>query len=118
MQDYGALLWHCAPSRAVGPIEPNELPIPVELCAKVNDMIDRHNNSLDWSDPGGPVLWSKEEEKQFTVELYEIVCRLVEVLSENNVSVKVHKTVYQSMGEHVSATQIGDLMKLEKSRVL
>jgi hypothetical protein len=66
-------------------------------------MVDRHYNSLDWSNPGGPLVWSKEEEKQYTLELYRIVKRLVEELSENNVSVKVHETLYKSLSEHVPA---------------
>jgi hypothetical protein len=103
MQDYGALLWHSAPSSEMGPIEPNKLPISQELCLKVNEMVDRHYNSLDWSNPGGPLVWSKEEEKQYTLELYRIVKRLVEELSENNVSVKVHETLYKSLSEHVPA---------------
>jgi len=74
-----------------------------------------HYNSLDWSNPGGPLVWSKEEEKQYTLELYKTVNRLVEVLSENNVSVKVHETLYKSLSEHVSAGELEALRKLENT---
>jgi hypothetical protein len=48
----------------VGPVE-EQLPLPKELLARLDELSRWHDQALDWSDPPAPSPWSQEESNAF-----------------------------------------------------
>lgn len=58
--DYGCCTWV-----SDGAISPDALPISDELKRELNALDDEFWGFLDWSDPGGPPVWTIEETYAF-----------------------------------------------------
>lgn len=59
------------------PIESSELPISQELKEKLEQLIEFHDEALDWNDPAGDLLWNDNQIQEFLVmakKLYLILC--------------------------------------------
>ena len=72
--DYGCCLWD--ESGAVG----DDLPISDELKRELNALDDEFWGYLDWSDPGGPPVWTIEETYAFFDRAEPVFKRLEEEL--------------------------------------
>lgn len=60
----------------------DELPISKELIHFLCELGVQHDEALDWDYPPDPLLWSKEEEKQFYQKAKEGYERLQEELGQ------------------------------------
>ncbi|MDX8347093.1 hypothetical protein SLH49_03755 [Cognatiyoonia sp. IB215446] len=51
----------------------NTLPLSEDIKAKLFELIEIHDGALDWANPGGPSLWSKQEFDKFETEARSIL---------------------------------------------
>lgn len=59
-------------------IETSELPISLELVARLDELEDEYHSYLDWDYPPNPSPWTEEHKQDFVkraTEVYEILCR-------------------------------------------
>ena len=59
------------------PVFPEQLPVSEQLKATLKDLIDKHDEALDWDYPPNALLWSEEEIKVFQTEAiaaYQQLC--------------------------------------------
>lgn len=77
----GICLWSVnqkARDRYGYPIETSELPISLELVARLEELEDEYHSYLDWDYPSNPSPWTEEHKQDFVkraTEAYEILCR-------------------------------------------
>ncbi len=56
------------------------LPISKELKGLANSLIMKHDEALDWSNPGGDLLWDETEILMFKKQAKELYCKLCDEL--------------------------------------
>ncbi|MDE6031309.1 MAG: hypothetical protein K2G32_06800 [Oscillospiraceae bacterium] len=61
-------------------VDISELPVSEDLIKLLFDLGMEHDESLDWSDPGGPSPWTDEQEQDFAARKAEARRRLQEEL--------------------------------------
>lgn len=76
----GTCLWSAndaAIERYNYPVDLLKLPLSGELLKRLEVLVNRHDEALDWDDPAGDLLWNEDQQKEFTKEAlkaYREVC--------------------------------------------
>ncbi len=81
----GVCLWSAndtARARYGYPVMTEDLPIGKALKDALEDLIERHDEALDWNDPGGDLLWDDAAVDAFLSETEALYHRLCEELGE------------------------------------
>jgi len=65
------------------PVDASLLPISDELKKELNHLIDNHDDALNWDDPRGGLLWSREQIEQFILRARDIYSRLCDELGSD-----------------------------------
>jgi hypothetical protein len=58
------------------PIKPEQLPLSQETVSELKKLIVWYQNSLNWSDPSGPLLWGEDECQRFNARAEQIFSAL------------------------------------------
>lgn len=72
----GICIWgmnDCAKEKYGYAIKTSILPISDDLKTELNLLEAEYATYLDWSDPSGPSLWSKEKKLNFLIQLIRLV---------------------------------------------
>ena len=72
----GCCLWagnDAARDRFGYAVASGQLPVSVELRARLDALVARHDTSIDWNDPAGPSPWSSPENAEFDREARALV---------------------------------------------
>ena len=64
------------------PVNIEELPISSALKEKLDYIIYKHDEALNWDDPAGDLLWSDEEIEQFKTEAKALYLQLKQELGD------------------------------------
>ena len=65
------------------PVNIERLPVTEKLKKEINDLGCEYSTSVDWSDPGGPSLWTQEKHMHFHNRLIIILNKLREELGKD-----------------------------------
>ena len=73
------------------PVDLDDLPISSKLKIQLENLIEKHDEALNWSDPSSELLWTgsqQDEFKQKAIVLYHLLCK--ELGSDFNVKLWEH----------------------------
>ena len=62
------------------PVKTAELPITSGLKERLESLIEKHDEALNWQEPQGELLWSKEKQQAFRDEARQAYEELVQEL--------------------------------------
>lgn len=57
-------------------VEAHTLPVPPALVAETERLTDLWDTGIDWNDPGGPSLWTAQDEQSFQAQADALLERL------------------------------------------
>jgi hypothetical protein len=55
------------------PIESDKLPLTIATQEAIEHLIEQYDRSLNWSDPGGPGLWNRDEWRIFDASVRQLL---------------------------------------------
>ena len=62
------------------PIDTDDLPVSQELKEKIEYLINKHDEALNWNDPGGDLLWNDTQIQEFMNEAKKVYLALCDEL--------------------------------------
>lgn len=64
------------------PIATSNLPVSQELKEKLEQLIERHDEALNWNDPAGDLLWDDDQICEFLMNAKNLYLALCDELGE------------------------------------